>query len=74
MSSLKKWKDTSLAILNIVSKVSLVIDRNIPNSVLDLLAKCIAKLKGSREYGINPIINMVEANIYTNVSGHQILF
>lgn len=30
----KKWKDTLLSVLNVLNKISLVIDRNIPNNAL----------------------------------------
>lgn len=66
---MRKWKDTNLAVLHAINKVSLVIDRNIPSATLELLEKCVVKLKCSDEYGVRPIINMIEANIYTNVSG-----
>jgi hypothetical protein len=46
-NTLKKWKDTHLAVLQTMNKVSLVIDQFIPPRMVELLQKCIAKLRSS---------------------------
>jgi hypothetical protein len=46
-NTLKKWKDTNLAVLQTINKVSLVIDQFVPFTMVELLKKCIAKLRSS---------------------------
>jgi hypothetical protein len=70
-NSFKKWKDTHLATLHTLNKISLVVDQFIPARTLQLLEKCITQLKSSPEYAISPIITMIEANIFTNTSANK---
>ena len=66
---LRTWKDTNMAVVDTLLKTSYVIDQYIPQRMLQNLEKCVITLKSSPEYGLGPIVNMIEANIYTNVSG-----
>lgn len=49
----QEWRG---GLLNLLNKVSLVIDRNIPEMVMKSLEQCIVKLKAMPEYGINPVL------------------
>lgn len=45
---LKKWKDTNMAVLQTLNKISLAIDQYTPNVMLEYLEKCLLKLKSSQ--------------------------
>ena len=71
MKKAKEWKETSMSLLQALYKVSLVVDRNIPLPMLSNLEKSIKGLKKLPEYGINHLIQLIEANIYTRITGEQ---
>ena len=62
----EKIKSCLTGVLQVLSKISLAIDSYIPVIMLKSLEECIIKLKKMPEYGIKPVIEMIEANIYTN--------
>lgn len=69
----KEWKETSLGVLQVLNKVSLVLDSNTPTTMLGVLGRCVVSLKKIPEYGISPLIRMIEGNIYSRISGESVL-
>ena len=62
-----------MSLLQALNKVALVVDRNVTLPMLKNLEKCIVELKKIREYGIAPLINLIEANIYTRMTGDKLI-
>lgn len=59
-------KSCKTAVLHVLNKISLVVDQYVPFMMLKSLEQCIIKLKKMPEYGVKPVIEMIEANIYRN--------
>ena len=70
----KEWQETCMSLLQTLNKVSLVVDSNMPLPVLGCLEKIIVGLKRLPEYGIAPLIQLIEANIYTRITGEKVQY
>ncbi len=51
-----------------LNKVSLSMDKYAPELMMLGLKDCVVKLKRMDIYGIRPLVEMVEVNIYKNMS------
>lgn len=53
--------------LQVVNKLGLVVDRYIPDRLMESLKLTVEKAKQLPNYGMAPVLQMIEANIYRNV-------
>lgn len=54
--------------IQVLNKVVLSIDKYLPDMMLINLKDCVQKLKKIDIYGMRPLVEMVEANIFSKIS------
>lgn len=53
--------------IQVLNKVALCLDKYLPEMMLMNLKECVQKLKKIDIYGIRPLVEMLEANIFNKI-------
>lgn len=54
--------------IQVLNKVTLSIDKYVPEMMMVSLKDCVLKLKKINAYGIRPLVEMLEANIFNKIN------